>query len=338
MLPPGIRKSMGGQKFFECCLKLASGRTQEGMKPVIVMLRVHADEWVRLLKEALPGRAVVSGAEHTAEGPAYVVTGKPDTGVLEALGPIAAVFSLNAGIEALLEPGVVPDGVPIVRMVDEGLGAGMLDWVLATIYAWHRNLHAYRDAQREGRWAVLPEKLARERQICILGAGVLAAPIAAGLAGLEFAVRCWSRTPKEIGGVTCLSGAGTLHDAVDGADILVNLLPLTPLTENILNADLLGRLAPGGMLVNAGRGRHLVDADILALLDGGHLSAAFLDVFREEPLPQAHPFWTHRGIYLTPHVAAPTHARTAVSAIAQNILQFEAGGALRHVVDRARGY
>ena len=308
------------------------------MRTLLVMLRAHAQEWVHMLGEALPGHAVIGDAAQASDGLSYVVTGKPAEGAIRALGPLAAVFSVNAGIEALLAPGIVPEEVPIVRMVDDGLGAGMLDWVLATTLAWHRNLFAYRDAQREGRWSPLPERLAGERTVCMLGAGRLSAPIAASLARIGFAVRAWSRTPKQIPGVTCLHGAEALSDAVRGADILINLLPLTPRTENILDAPLLRLLAPGGMLVNAGRGRHLVDEAAMTLLDQGHLSAAFLDVFREEPLPSGHPFWRHPGIHLSPHVAAPTHARTAVAAVAENILQFEAGGTLRHVVDRARGY
>ena len=291
-----------------------------------------------MLGEALPDHAVVGDVAQHAGGLSYVVTAKPAIGTIGSLGPLQAVFSVNAGIEALLEPGMVPQDVPIVRMVDTGLTAGMLDWVLATTLAWHRNLFAYRAAQQEGRWSPGPERLAAERTVCILGAGQLAAPIALSLAQIGFAVRTWSRTPKAIPGVRCLSGTDALFEAVRDADILINLLPLTPTTENILDVRLLRLLRRRGMLINAGRGRHLVEEAAMTLLDEGHLSAAFLDVFREEPLPEAHPFWRHSGIYLSPHVAAPTHARTAVAAIAENILQFEAGGALRHVVDRARGY
>lgn len=308
------------------------------MSTVQVLLRTNAREWVHLLGKALPGHLVIEDALQASSGISYVVTGKPPAGAIQALGPVDAVFSVNAGIEVLLEPGIVPDGVPIVRTVDDGLAAGMRDWVLATTLAWHRNLFAYDKAQRESRWSPRPERLASERTICMLGAGHLSAPIAMLLARIGFAVRCWSRTPKQIPGVDCQSGADGLVPAVHGADILINLLPLTPSTENILDATLLRRLAPGGVLINAGRGRHLVDEAVMTLLDEGHLSAAFLDVFREEPLPPEHPFWRHPGVHVSPHAAAPTHARTAVSAIAENILQFEAGGRLRHVVDRTRGY
>ena len=308
------------------------------MRTLLVMLHTDTDEWVRMLAEALPDHVVVSEPSRAPGGLAYVVTGKPAPGAIRAIGPLDAVFSVNAGIEALLEPGMVPQDVPIVRMVDAGLTAGMLDWVLATTLAWHRNLFAYRDAQREGRWSPLPEKLASERRACLLGAGQLATPVADLLARIGFAVRTWSRTPKRIPGVSCYHGPEKLAAAVQDADILINLLPLTPQTEAILDAPLLRQLARGSLLVNAGRGGHLVDEAVIALLDEGHLAAACLDVFREEPLPPGHPFWRHPGIHLSPHVAAPTHARTAVASIAENILQFEAGRPLRHVVDRTRGY
>ena len=210
--------------------------------------------------------------------------------------------------------------------------------MLAQLLAWHRNLFAYAAAQRDGRWAPLPERLAGERVVCVLGAGRLGGPIAAMLARIGFAVRAWSRTPKQIPGVDCRCGASGLAAATRGADFLVNLLPLTPHTEDILDAALLRRLAPGSVLINAGRGRHLVEQAAIDLLDEGHLRAAVLDVFREEPLPPSHRFWRHPGIHLSPHVAAPTHARTAVAAITQNIVRFEAGAPLRHVVDRDRGY
>lgn len=306
------------------------------MGSVLVMLRSKPDEWAALLAEALPGHAVrVRPDGHAVD---YAVVGKPPPGELGALHGLRAVFSVNAGVEALLESNEVPPGVPLVRMVDHGLVAGMTEWVVAQTLAWHRNLFAYRDSQTRGQWAPQPEALASERAVAVLGLGTLGRPVAETLARLGFVVRGWSRSPHEITGVRCLAGADGLHAAVAHADTLVNLLPLTPATENILDAPLLRGLAPGAVVINAARGRHLVDADLLALLDSGHLRAAVLDVFREEPLPPPHPFWSHPRVFLSPHVAAPTHARVAASVIADNIRGFEAGRPLSHVVDRDRGY
>lgn len=307
------------------------------MKKIAVLLRSNTEEWLRLLRAALPQHTVVADAAEAADAE-YAVVGKPAPGVLASLRALQIVFSVNAGVEALLESGEVPAGIPIIRMADDGLAEGMLEWVLATTLAWHRNLFAYRERQLQGIWAPLPEILARDRRVTVLGAGHLGGRVAAALAQIGFNTRVWSRTPKQIPGAVSLAGDSALPRAIEDAEILINLLPLTPATENLLNAPLLAHLAPNAVLINAGRGRHVVDQAVIELLDSGRLRAAVLDVFREEPLPHAHPFWRHPSVYITPHVAAPTHASTAVAAIAENLLGFESGAALRYVVDPVRGY
>jgi glyoxylate/hydroxypyruvate reductase A len=307
-------------------------------KKLRVLLRSNADHWVALLKSALPGHVIVADATGDTGDATYAVVGKPPPGVLAAMAGLKVVFSVNAGIEALIESGEVPKHVPIVRMVDEGLAQGMLEWALATTLAWHRNLFAYRERQLEGRWAPLAEIVARERRVTVLGAGHLGGRVALWLAKLGFETRAWSRSAKQIPGVDCRFGPAGLDAAVTGSEILINLLPLTPATENLLDLALLSKLARGAVLINGGRGRHVVDQAVIESLDSGQLRAAVLDVFREEPLPVGHAFWRHPGVYLTPHVAAPTHADTAVAAIAANIRSFEAGAPLCHVVDLDRGY
>lgn len=306
------------------------------MKTILVLLRSNADRWARLLQEALPDHRVLTEAGAGAVD--YAVVARPAPGALAALPALQVIFSVNAGIETLLESGEAPTGLPIVRMVDDGLTAGMLEWVLAQVLCWHRNLFDYRALQQARDWKPLGEILATDRQVTVLGAGNLGAPVATLLAQLGFRTRVWSRSPKQLAGVTCLHGSDGLAAAVDGTGILVNLLPLTPETENCIDRTLLLRMAPGGVLINGGRGRHVVDRDVLDLLDSGHLRAAVLDVFREEPLPPTDPFWGHPGVYLSPHVAAPTHAASAVASIAENIRRHEAGGPLHNLVDRARGY
>ncbi len=308
------------------------------MNIIAILLRSQAAHWTSLLQQALPNHKVVTGVDAAHGDIAYAVVGKPEPGVLRELNGLKVVFSVNAGIESLLESGEVPAGVPIVRMVDEGLAEGMLEWVLASVLAWHRNLFAYRTLQQALRWEPLEEKLARDRKVTVLGAGHLGGRVALALAGLGFQTVAWSRTPKVISGVRSLHGAAQLQDAVANAEFLINLLPLTPTTENVIDRGLLQHLARGAVLINGGRGRHLVDQDVLSQLDNGQLRAAVLDVFREEPLPAGHPFWTHPGVYITPHVAAPTHAKTAIAAIAGNLTAFEGGAPLRHVVDLKRGY
>ena len=308
------------------------------MKTLIVMLRANASEWVELLKQALPDHEVLLDPSAARGVITYALVGKPPAGALAALGRIEALFSVNAGVEALLQPGEVPDDVPIVRLADGALAVGMLEWVLAQTFAWHRNLFDYRANQIEMLWAPMPEKQATERPITVLGAGHLGAPVAQVLAQLGFPVRAWSRTPKALAGVDCLAGREALHSAVAGAEILINLLPLTSETDGLLDQGVLGALARGSVLINGGRGRHVVDEALLALLDEKHLRAAVLDVFREEPLPLSHPFWRHPRVFISPHVAAPTQAASAVAMISANIRRHEAGLPMSDVVDRVRGY
>jgi glyoxylate/hydroxypyruvate reductase len=309
------------------------------MTRIVIALKSNAAPWADLLQRLLPTHEVVPSAEALAGRPAdYVLTGKPGPGVIAAIDGVKVVFSVNAGIEALLADGVVPPQVPIVRMVDPGLRDGMLEWVLAQVLAWHRNLFVYREQDARRDWRQLPEKLAFQRTVLVLGAGELGGPIARALAGLGFATRTWSRTGADIAGVTTFAGADRLVAAATGADAVINLLPLTPDTTDLVGRTVFDAMNPGGLLVNGGRGATVVDADLIAALDAGRLSMAALDVFRTEPLPAAHPFWAHPRIHVYPHVAALTHPVTAVPVIVENILAFEAGRPLRHVVDRARGY
>ena len=307
------------------------------MKTIIVILRAQAEAWAGLLRAALPDHAVVVHPAAAARCE-YAIVSKPPPAQLAGVSGLEVVFSVNAGIEALLADGVVPPGIPIVRMVDEGLAQGMLEWVLATTLAWHRDLFLYRAEQLARRWAPHDEILARDRTVCVLGAGHLGGRVAGALAQLGFRTRTWSRSPKRLASVTSFAGPAQLADAVAQADILINLLPHTPATADIVDAALLSLLAPRAVLINAGRGAQVVDQAVIDALEDGRLRAAVLDVFRTEPLPEDHPFWRHPGVYLTPHVAAPTHASTAVAAIAANIRSYEAGHGLRHGVDLARGY
>jgi glyoxylate/hydroxypyruvate reductase A len=307
------------------------------MKTLLVAARARPEAWAEMFRLELPDHEIVVAPPPAGEPVAYAVVGKPEAGLLGSLAGLEVVLSLNAGVEHLLASGEVPAGVPIVRMVDDGLVEGMVDWVTAQALAWRRNLFAYRASQREGRWAPLPEKMARERTVVVLGAGALGGAVAARLAVLGFRTRTWSRSPHGIAGVTGFVGAAEFGAALDGVDVLVNLLPLTPETRDILDRGAFARLAPGAYVINAGRGAHIVDADLIDALDRGALSGAALDVFREEPLPADDPFWNHPRVLVSPHVAAPTHARTAVAVMAESVRRHERGEPLLHVVDLARG-
>jgi glyoxylate/hydroxypyruvate reductase A len=183
-----------------------------------------------------------------------------------------------------------------------------------------------------------PRKLASERPLTVLGLGELGAASACALAGLGFPVTGWSRTPRDMPGIRCLSGAEGLLEALTGAEGVITLLPNTPETENTLNADTLALLAPGAFVINPGRGVLIDDAALLAALDRGQVGHATLDVFRVEPLPPDHAYWHHPRVTVTPHIAAISRPVTASRVIAENIRRAEAGEPLLHLVDRARGY
>ena len=307
------------------------------MRRILVAAKSQPEVWAELFRQELPSHEVLTSPPAAGEV-AYVVVGKPDPGLIAGLPGLEVVLSLNAGVEHLLASGEAGEHLPIVRMVDPGLVDGMVEWVAAEVLAWHRNLFAYRDQQREGVWRQRPEKLARERTVAVLGAGALGGPVAAMLHTLGFQLRVWSRTAREVSGATSYAGPAGFADCLAGADVLVNLLPSTAETRDLIDAAALARLAPGAFLVNAGRGASVVDADLIAALDSGQLGAAALDVFRQEPLPPEHPFWRHPRVLLSPHVAAPTHARIAVAVMAETVRRHERGEPLLNLVDRARGY
>ena len=308
------------------------------MKRILIASRGNPDHLASLFREELPTHEVLTAVpDRGAAAVPYIVVGRPTPGLIASVPGVEVVLSLNAGIEHLLSSGEVPVGLPIVRLVDDGLADGMADWVLAHALSWHRNLGLYRDLQATGEWAPQQEKLARERIVTVLGAGALGGPITEHFVRFGFNTRVWSRSGRGVAGAESFA-AGELLDAVRNADILVNLLPSTAATADVINARVIGAMAKGGFVINGGRGAAIVDADLIAAFEDGQLSGAALDVFRTEPLPPGHPFWRHPKIMISPHVAAPTHAHTAVKEMAENIRRHERGEALRHVVDRSLGY
>ncbi|MBO9100567.1 MULTISPECIES: 2-hydroxyacid dehydrogenase [unclassified Rhizobium] len=304
-----------------------------------LLIAEGSEDLAALFRAALPAHEILIDMPQPGEAPIdYLVVGRPKAGLMVALPEVKLILSLNAGIEHLLRSGEIAEKTPIVRMVDDGLAEGMTEWVLAEALSWHRNIRLYERFQRELRWQPQAEKLAHERIVTILGAGALGTPVARHFVAFGFKTRVWSRSGRAIEGAQSFAGRDSLVAAVTGADILVNLLPLTTETENIVGSDLFNAQARGGFFINGARGGHVVDADLIAAVDSGQLSGAVLDVFRIEPLPESDPFWRHPDIRVSPHVAAPTHPRIAVLEIARNVMRFERGEAIPHLVDKTSGY
>ncbi|MFT6224272.1 MAG: glyoxylate/hydroxypyruvate reductase A [Paracoccaceae bacterium] len=247
-----------------------------------------------------------------------------------------AVLNLWAGVEDAVGNQTLTQ--PFARMVDKGLTQGMIEWVTGHVLRHHLGMDVH--IRKAGEWDDLHHvpPLAGDRRVTILGLGALGRACGLMLASLGFAVTGWSRTPKQIDGITCLSGQSGLEQALGTSEILVLLLPLTAQTTNIIDEKALAMMPAGVVIVNPGRGPLIDDDALLAGLDSGHVAHATLDVFREEPLPGKHPFWANPNVTITPHIASETRPSSAARVIAENIGRGEAGLSFLHLVDRARGY
>lgn len=249
---------------------------------------------------------------------------------------LKAVLNLWAGVENIVTNDTLT--APLARMVDEGLTEGMVEWVTGHVLRHHLGMDRHILGQ-DGIWrsGTVPP-LARDRTIGMLGLGELGGACGQALARLNFNVMGWARSRKSIAGLDCRAGADGLDAVLSAAEIVVLLLPLTDATENLMNAARIARLPAGAVIVNPGRGPLIDDAALLAALDTGQVGHATLDVFREEPLPPAHPFWAHPKVTVTPHIASETRPKSAARVIAENIRRGEAGAPFLHLVDRDRGY
>ena len=271
-------------------------------------------------------------------GPVDYIVHRPGGPVAEFSGfeGLKAVLSLWAGVEGLVDDPTLT--APLVRMIDESLTAGMAEWVAGHVLRHHLGTDAHVLGQ-DGVWrnGIIPP-LARERGVGVLGLGALGTASARMLAGIGFRVHGWSRRAKDLDGIATYSGPEGFREVLAASEILVLLLPSTPGTASVMDAEAFAALPRGAVVINPGRGALIDDAALLAALDSGHLAHATLDVFREEPLPPEHPFWAHPRVTVTPHVASETRPETASEAIARNIRRGEDGAPFEGLVDRAAGY
>lgn len=301
------------------------------------------DHWIDALAAAAPDRRVVlTGDAFDPADIRYALVWKPEAGYLKTLPKLEVIFSLGAGVDHLTTDPELPD-LPVVRIVDPDLTMRMTEWVVMNVLMHHRQHGHYAAAQAAGAWTPRRQWAASAVRVGILGLGELGRDAARALLALGFQVRGWSRTAKSVAGVTCYNGPDGLVPFLAGTDILVCLLPLTADTERLIDATLIDALAKDGplggpVLLNAGRGRTMVEADVVAALADGRLKGASLDVFATEPLPQDSPFWSAPNLVLTPHVAAESDPAALSRYVIGEITAYEQGKRLRHLVDRQLGY
>ncbi|MBL0944819.1 MAG: glyoxylate/hydroxypyruvate reductase A [Hydrogenophaga sp.] len=294
------------------------------------------EPWQQGLQAAFP-EATVSVWQPGAPAADFAVVWAPPQAFFDQQPRLKAAFNTGAGVDALLALRI-PEATRIVRLDDAGMSVQMAEFACHAVIRHFRELDGYEADVAERRWTYRKPRARADFPVGVMGLGVLGERVARALTVFEFPVHGWSRTPKAIEGVTTHAGEAQLDAFLSQCRVLINLLPLTPDTENIMNRRTLGLLRPGGYVINLARGAHLVDADLLALLDEGHLAGATLDVFRTEPLPADHGFWKHPKITVTPHTSARTLRDESIAQIARKIAALQRGEAVAGEVDRRRGY
>ena len=300
------------------------------------------EPWVESLRRALPQAEIQVWAPGAAPADHAVVWAPPQQ-FLDEQHQLRGLFNIGAGVDALLQLRLPPH-TRIVRLDDAGMSVQMVEYVCHALIRHFREFDAYEADARNGVWSYRRPRTRRDFPVGVMGLGVLGERVGKAIAHFEFPVLGWSRSPKQIEGIRCFDGAQGLDDFLAASRALVCLLPLTAQTRGILNRDTLGRLhggRPGGYLINVARGAHLVEEDLIPLLDAGQLAGAALDVFMTEPLAPEHPFWRHPKITVTPHASARTDREESVAQIAAKIRALEAGAdfdTLPGVVDAQRGY
>ncbi len=294
------------------------------------------EPWLQGLRAALPQAEVALWAPGAPQAD-YAVVWAPPQQFFDEQAQLKAAFNIGAGVDALLTLRL-PPATQLVRLEDAGMSVQMAEYVCHALIRHFREFDTYEAETRQGRWSFHKPRLRAEWPVGIMGLGVLGERVAKAVAAFEFPVLGWSRSPRQIEGVRCFAGAEQLNDFLTASKVLVCLLPLTPDTRDILNRRNLSRLQPGGTVINVARGAHVVDDDLLQLLDSGHLAGATLDVFRTEPLPAEHPFWRHPKITVTPHTSARTLREETIAQIAGKIVAMERGQSIAGIVDLKRGY
>ena len=312
---------------------------------ILVAANFTPDEWAAWwpeLQASMPDERLVRDRTPVPDVPDesidVALVANPPADALRGLPGLQLVQSLWAGVDGLIADTSLPANVPLARMVDPSMNEAMAQTALWAVLALHRGFFRYAGQQQRVEWCPQPQRRADEVSVAVLGLGQMGRTTAQRLAANGYRVTGWSSHAKALAGISTHAGPAALAPVLAAAQIVVNLLPLTPATRGLLNRQTLAAMPRGAGLVNLARGAHLVEADLLEALASGHLGHAVLDVFHTEPLPPGHPFWRHPKVSVLPHIAAQTDPRSAVRIAAANVRALRAGRPLENLVDRARGY
>ncbi|KIF80148.1 2-hydroxyacid dehydrogenase [Noviherbaspirillum autotrophicum] len=308
-----------------------------------ILFHSSADDpaaWLSALAAALPEASLRVWQEGDDAPADYALVWKPPAAMLQGRHALKGIFNLGAGVDAILQLGdALPAGVPLIRLDDAGMAIQMAEYVMHAVLRYYRRFDELEAQARAGKWnrSLHPFRKS-DFPVGILGLGVLGTKIAQALAPFGFPLLGWSRSGKDIPGVSCHAGEPELDTFLRSTRVLVCVLPLTSETAGILNRANMAKLRNGAYVINIARGAHLVEEDLLALLHEGHIAGATLDVFQTEPLPAAHPFWQEPRVTITPHVAALTLLQESVEQIAVKIRAMQRGETVAGIVDRNKGY
>lgn len=317
----------------------AGGQAREPA-PRIVIVHPQADareRWVAVLSARLPAAEVRAWPADWAQAD-FAVGWNPPANFFERIRIARAFFSAGAGVDHLLRHPGLPAALPVIRLEDAGMGVQMAEYCCLEVLRVFRRQAGYERQQRERVWREL-EPPPRERfEVGVFGMGVLGAAVAKALRGFGLPVIGYTRTPRSVEGVECVSGESALPGFLGRCSALILLAPLTAETDGFFDRGRLAMLARGAWLINVARGALVVDEDLIEAIDAGRLAGATLDVFRTEPLPGDHPFWRHPSIRITPHVSAITSIEESAVQIADNVARLLRGEPPRGLVDRIRGY
>ncbi len=297
------------------------------------------DRWISILENALPNETLRTDvdAEDLSDVEVALFAHRVP-GLIPRLPELKLVIGLQAGVDSLIADPELPSDIPIVRASEPGGDRMIAEYVLLHVLRHHRNMPFFLENQRQRVWEKPDVPEARDCRVGLMGMGLIAVPCALVLQNIGFQVASWTRTPNSMDGIENFHGADSLEPFLARSNILINVLPMTEATEDILCSRTFAMLPEGACLINIGRGHHVVDEDLIAALDSGQLKAATLDVFRQEPLPIEHPFWAHPKITLMPHTARKIQPENIVPQIADNVRRFWSGEKLVLLVDRSAGY